>query len=150
MQHISLGQRASAAGMEGDGRIGRKRNYLALRTRHVRACRQARCQRRMFLHHLRLPRHAHAGLRQAGRQGVGARFCVTTMQSALAVSSRSTNRFCLGGCKRMRLPCRYHACIYGTIAFCLVFSKNFNIMSALFVHQSPTLPQKIDSRKGLF
>ena len=34
--------------------------------------------------------------------------------------------------------------------FCLVFGWNFNIMSALFFHQSPTLPQKIDSREGLF
>ncbi len=33
---------------------------------------------------------------------------------------------------------------------CPVFSKNFNILSALSVHQSPTLPQKIDSREGLF
>jgi len=31
---------------------------------------------------------------------------------------------------------------------CLIFSKDFNIMSALFVHQSFTLPQKIDSREG--
>ena len=36
------------------------------------------------------------------------------------------------------------------MAFCLVFSRKFNIMSALFVNQSPTLPQKIDSREGLF
>ena len=34
--------------------------------------------------------------------------------------------------------------------FCLVFSKNFNIMSALFVHQSLTRPQIFDSREGLF
>ena len=34
--------------------------------------------------------------------------------------------------------------------FCLVFSKKFNIMSALSAHQSPTLSQKIDSREGLF
>jgi len=34
--------------------------------------------------------------------------------------------------------------------FCLVFSNKFNIMSALFVHQSLTLPQKNDSREGLF
>jgi len=33
---------------------------------------------------------------------------------------------------------------------CQLFSVNFNIMTALFVHQSPTLPQKIDSREGLF
>ena len=31
---------------------------------------------------------------------------------------------------------------------CLVFGWNFNIVSALFFHQSPTLPQKIDSREG--
>jgi len=37
-----------------------------------------------------------------------------------------------------------------TIAFCLVSGNNFNIMSALFVHQLPILPQKIDSREGLF
>ena len=33
---------------------------------------------------------------------------------------------------------------------CLVFGWNFNIVSALFFHQSPTLPQKIDSREGWF
>ena len=31
---------------------------------------------------------------------------------------------------------------------CLVFGKKFNIISALFDHQTPTLPQKIDSREG--
>lgn len=31
---------------------------------------------------------------------------------------------------------------------CLIFSKKFNIISALFVHQPFTLPQKIDSREG--
>ena len=43
---------------------------LALRARHVRASRQARFQRRLLLHHLRLPRHAPASLRQEGQQGV--------------------------------------------------------------------------------
>ena len=33
---------------------------------------------------------------------------------------------------------------------CQPFSKKFNIKSALFVHQPRTLPQKIDSREGLF
>ena len=33
---------------------------------------------------------------------------------------------------------------------CQLFSVNFNIMTALFVHQPPALPQKIDSREGLF
>jgi len=30
------------------------------------------------------------------------------------------------------------------------FGKKFNIMSTLFIHQTRTLPQKIDSREGLF
>ena len=34
--------------------------------------------------------------------------------------------------------------------FCLVFSKKFNILSALSAHQPPTLPQIIDSREGWF
>ena len=55
-----------------------------------------------------------------------------------------------GGRKCTCFPRHCHACLYGTIVFCLVFSKKFNIMSALFVHQSLTLPQKIDSREGLF
>ena len=33
---------------------------------------------------------------------------------------------------------------------CQLFSRNFNTMSTLFIHQPPTLPQKIDSREGLF
>ena len=33
---------------------------------------------------------------------------------------------------------------------CQLFRKKFNIMGALFIHQAPTLPQKIDSREGLF
>ena len=33
---------------------------------------------------------------------------------------------------------------------CQLFGTDFNIKSALFVHQPPTLPQKIDSRGGLF
>ena len=33
---------------------------------------------------------------------------------------------------------------------CQLFSVNFNIMSAVFAHQPLTLPQKIDSREGLF
>ena len=33
---------------------------------------------------------------------------------------------------------------------CQLFCKKFNIMSTLFTNQSPTLPQKIDSREGLF
>ena len=33
---------------------------------------------------------------------------------------------------------------------CQLFGTDFNIKSAFFVHQLPTLPQKIDSREGLF
>ena len=43
-----------------------------------------------------------------------------------------------------------HSRVSAINLFCLVFGKEFNIMSALFVHQSLTLPQKIDSRGGLF
>ena len=43
-----------------------------------------------------------------------------------------------------------HSRLFTANLFCLVFSDKFNIMSALFVHQSLTLPQKIDSRGGLF
>ena len=43
-----------------------------------------------------------------------------------------------------------HSRVFTTSSFCLVFSKEFNIISALFVHQSLTLPQKTDSREGLF
>ena len=40
--------------------------------------------------------------------------------------------------------------LYVVHLFCLVFSKKFNIMSALPAHQAHTLPQKIDSREGCF
>ena len=43
-----------------------------------------------------------------------------------------------------------HPRVFTESLFCLVFSKKFNIISALFVHQSLTLPQKTDSREGLF
>ena len=43
-----------------------------------------------------------------------------------------------------------HSRLFTANLFCLVSGKDFNIMSALFVHQSLTLPQKIDSREGLF
>ena len=43
-----------------------------------------------------------------------------------------------------------HSRLFTANLFCLVFGNKFNIMTALFVHQSPTLPQKIDSRGGLF
>ena len=36
------------------------------------------------------------------------------------------------------------------LMICQLFSLDFNIMSALFANQLPTLSQKIDSRGGLF
>ena len=55
-----------------DGRSRRKHGHLAQFEQDTfRTCRQAGCQRRLFLHRIRLPRHTPASLRQAGRQGVG-------------------------------------------------------------------------------
>ena len=47
-------------------------------------------------------------------------------------------------------PCRCTKTRMRHNRFCLVFSKKFNIKSGHSVHQSLTLPQKIDSRGGLF
>ena len=41
-------------------------------------------------------------------------------------------------------------CQLVNLMLCQLFSANFNIMSALFANQLPTLSQKIDSRGGLF
>ena len=43
-----------------------------------------------------------------------------------------------------------HSRVFTRHWFCLVFSKKFNIMSALSAHQPLSLPQKFDSREGLF
>ena len=43
-----------------------------------------------------------------------------------------------------------HSRLFTVNLFCLVYGNNFNIMSTLFAHQSLTLPQKNDSREGLF
>ena len=43
----------------------------------------------------------------------------------------------------VRVFCAVAICVHTTeLLFCLVFSKNFNIMSALSAHQLPTTPQK--------
>jgi len=54
-----------------------------------------------------------------------------------------------GGRKRVFFLCQLPTRMFTHNRFCLVFSKEFNIMSALSAHQPPTLPQKIDSREGL-
>ena len=43
-----------------------------------------------------------------------------------------------------------YARVCSIIVFCLVSSKNFNIMSALSAHHPPTLLQIIDSRESSF
>jgi len=53
----------------------------------------------------------------------------------------------------VNVPAFRRRCLYARTQhslFCPVFSKKFNIIAALFIHQSPALPQKIDSRGGLF
>jgi len=40
--------------------------------------------------------------------------------------------------------------MYAVQPFCKVFGKKFNTKSGFFIHQPLTLPQKIDSREGLF
>ena len=57
---------------------------------------------------------------------------------------------CAAGCKRTCFPFHYLRACTRYNWFCLVFSKKFNIISALSVHQPLTLSQKIDSRGGLF
>ena len=53
------------------------------------------------------------------------------------------------GVRSFRTRCP-HAFIRHNHSFCTIFRSNFNIMSALSAHQLLTLPQKIDSRDGLF
>ena len=76
-------------------------------------------------------------------------FWVSMMLFSLSMSSIPCNRSRWPSQAYM-FPCRCHACISGTFAFCLVFGKKFNILGAISVHQPPTLPQKIDSREGWF
>ena len=77
-------------------------------------------------------------------------FRIFMMLSSLAVISMPRNRSRWRSQVYMFSVAVAHACAYGIIIFYLVFSKKFNIMSALFVHQPLTSPQKIDSREGLF
>ena len=57
---------------------------------------------------------------------------------------------CVVSRKRTRFPFRCPCTCTPHNCFCLVFSNTFNTISAFFIHQSPTLPQKNDSREGLF
>ena len=75
--------------------------------------------------------------------------CLCMMLPSLAVRDLPYNRL---RCwfKRTCCPCRCPRTCVRHNCFCLVFGKKFNIISALSVHQSLTLSQKIDSRGGLF
>ena len=76
--------------------------------------------------------------------------CVSTMLMPLYVSNMPRNRsFCPSQAYMFSVSLPTRACLLHNL-FCLVFSHKFNIMSGLFIHQSLTLPQKIDSREGLF
>ena len=66
------------------------------------------------------------------------RWCVQHALQPFALAVVSIRAIC-GRCPR---ACNQYN------PFCLVFGIKFNIKSALFLHQSPTLPQKIDSREG--
>ena len=76
-------------------------------------------------------------------------FCLSMMLFWLSVSSMPCNR------SRWSLQAYIfsfvtHSRVSAINLFCLVFGRKFNIMGALIVHQSLTLPQKNDSREGLF
>ena len=55
-----------------------------------------------------------------------------------------------GGRKRTCFRCRWPLMRVYDMLVLSSFSNKFNIVSALFVHQPLTLPQKIDSREGWF
>ena len=55
-----------------------------------------------------------------------------------------------GGSKLTCFPCRYPCTCTQHNRVLSSFNNKFNIVSALFVHQPLTLPQKIDSREGWF
>ena len=87
---------------------------------------------------------------QAGnRLSMADYFCLSMLLFSLSMGSMT--------CNCLRWPSQAyifsfvtHSRLFTANLFCLVFGKKFNIMSALIVHQSLTLPQKIDSRGGLF
>ncbi len=75
--------------------------------------------------------------------------CVSMVLSPLVVNCMAATAREVAVSLRVSRAVAY-GLVYGKIFFCLFFNKKFNIMSTFFVHQSPTLPQKIDSREGWF
>ena len=76
-------------------------------------------------------------------------FCFSMMSSWLVVSNipHSRSRWPL---QAYMFPVSLPMHTYAAQSFCIVFGKKFNTKSGFFVHQPLTLPQKIDSREGLF
>ena len=72
------------------------------------------------------------------------RYCFRWPRAACPATART------GGGERSWFSCRCPCACIQHNRFCLFFSKKFNTISAHFINQSPTLPQKIDSRGGLF
>ena len=71
------------------------------------------------------------------------RYCFHCLWAAYPATTNTDGR------KRTPFPwCWLLACTWHN-HFCLFFSNKFNTISALSINQSPTLPQKIDSREGL-
>ena len=77
-------------------------------------------------------------------------FCVSMKLLQLSVCSMALQPLALVVASLHVFCAADHSQMFTANSFCLVFSDKFNIMSAFVVHQSPTLPQKIDSREGLF
>ena len=77
-------------------------------------------------------------------------FCVFHDVVSVSCGQHALQPFALAVASARILCAVAHSRVHAAYSFCLTFSKNFNIVSALFVHQSFTLPQKIDSRGGLF
>ena len=70
-------------------------------------------------------------------------FCFRCLWAACPATARAGSR------KRTYFSCRFpYACTRSNRFFCQVLGGKFNIQSGLFVHQSSTLSQKIDSREG--
>ena len=90
------------------------------------------------------------GSTQAENHLAKAEYLCVCMLSSLPISEMPCNRsyWPLQG-YRFSVPLATCACLQHN-RFCLVFSRDFNIMSGLSIHQPLTVPQKIDSREGLF
>ena len=85
------------------------------------------------------------------RQLVYLSTCQLVNPSACQLVQHALQPFAQADSKHTRFQCCCPcACIQHFLFFCLVFSRKFNIVSALSAHQSLTLPQKINSREGWF